>query len=165
MNKMYNWSFQINDNLVRIELSSELKKSLEPYIKKFSGILIPPKSEKDTLIVKFESNKIATQFISSFSEKYPNSFHLNNSWDICTSSNYEISFASLSKSPISISTLSNLSNSLFEDVNVISSLTKNEIKDIKININTCTCYFSFNILFSSSEEAKDFLEEFNYFKT
>lgn len=164
MVNIYNWSYQIENNFVRIIYVPELKKFLQSSIKNFCGVVMNTKMQDNELIIRFKDSKTVENFILAILEKYPNSFHLENLWDICKSSNSSLSFTSICDGNNSISELSKLANSLFTDCQVISLLTTNEITDIKINIDSSICCFTFDINFSSSDEAKIFLKEFNHFK-
>lgn len=164
MINLYDWSFQIENNLVRLEYSMQLKKYLESCIKQFGGILMPVKSAENDLIIKFKSSKVANDFILAMQKKYPNSFHLINNWDIGKSSKNALSFSSITKITNSFSELSDLISSLFVDFKVICSLTNKKPLDIQMNVDMTICYFTFSIDFSNNNECEDFLKDFNHFK-
>ena len=164
MINIFDWTFQIDNKLVRIEFTSPIEKYLQSSIEKFGGILLPVNLKENELIIKFQNNKVANDFISDILTKYPNIFHLNNSWDVCKTSNSLLNFTSICNGTNSIIELSKLINSLLEDCKTISSLTENELFNIEINIDATICCFTFNLNFSSYVEAEEFLKNFNRFK-
>ncbi len=164
MINIYDWSYEVDKNLVRIEFSGPIKTKLQSAIKKFNGQPMPVKTQPNEFIIKFKNTKVVDDFIKFTLEYYPNFFRLNNQWDITRSSESIISFTAMKESTNSISDLSKILNSFLADCDIISNLTKNELIDIQINVDATICYITFNIKFATDIEAKDFLKDFSKFK-
>lgn len=164
MINIYNWSYEVDKNLVRIEFSGNIKTKLQSAIKRFNGQPMPVKTQLNEFIVKFKNTKVVDDFIKFTLEQYPNCFHLNNNWDVTRSSENIISFTAMAESSNSISDLSKILNSFLTDCDTISNLTKNELVDIQINVDATIGYITFNIKFATDIEAKDFLMDFIKFK-
>ena len=130
MINVYNWSYEIDRNLVRIEFDLNLEKRIRICIKEFGGQLMPVKTNQNETIVKFKTNKVANDFIVSLYGKYPNSFHLNNEWELSRNSEFIVSFTSMHSGTVLVNELSELINSLFYDCKTISSLISTETSNL-----------------------------------
>ena len=164
MIKLYDWSFEVDKNLVRIEFNGNIRTKIQSAIKQFNGQPMPVKMQSNEFIVKFKNKKVVDDFINFILKQYPNYFHLNNNWDVTKSSESIISCTAIKESLHSISDLSEILNSFLVDCYTISNLVKNELEDIQINVDTAICYITFNIRFATDMEAKDFIEDFIKFK-
>ena len=164
MINIYNWSYEVDKNLVRIEYSGPIKTKLQSAIKKFNGQPMPVKTRPNEFIVKFKNTRVVNDFITFTLEQYPNFFSLKNNWDITKSSENTISLTAMKESSNSIADLSEILCSFLADSNTISNLTRNEIFDIQINVDATICYISFSIKFATDTEAQDFLMDFIKFK-
>ena len=103
MINIYNWSYEVDKNLVRIEYSGPIKTKLQSVIKKFNGQPMPVKTQHNEFIVKFKNSKVVNDFINFTLEQYPNFFSLKNHWDISKSSESRISLTEMEESSNSIS--------------------------------------------------------------
>ncbi|MBR0428354.1 MAG: hypothetical protein IJK18_09210 [Clostridia bacterium] len=164
MINVYNWSYQVDKSLVRIEFHDKMKLKLQSAIKKYNGQDMPIKTEQNEFIVKFKNSKVANDFIDYILQEYPNSFTLSNDWDIAKYAENILSLTAIREYSDSTSALEKIIHSLFSDCKIISSLTKYDISNVQISAESSLCYFSFIIEFKTSEDAQIFLDEFLNFK-
>lgn len=164
MINIFDWSYEVDRNFVRIEFSCPIKGKLQSAIKKFNGQLMPVKNQPNEFFVKFKNATIADEFLKFALEQHPNCFHLNNKWDVNISSENTLSFSTMKEGLNSISDLSKILNSFLDDCNTISNLTRNQLTDIQVNADTTLCYITFKINFTTGVESQNFLKDFIKFK-
>lgn len=164
MIKIYNWSYEIEKNLVRLELGCTIKTKVQNIIRQFNGQQLSIALGENVLIVKFKNAKVASDFVNYVISQYPNSFTLNNEWEVFKSSETTISFTSMQDSQGSLLSLSETIASLFADSITISNLTKSEVENIQVSADDDMCYLTFSIDFKSSDDVEQFLIDFYRFK-
>lgn len=164
MINIYNWSYEIEKNLVRIEFGCTIKTKIQNIIQQFNGQQLSIAMGENVLIVKFKNAKVANDFVNYVISQYPNSFHLNNEWDASKSSETMISFTSMQGSQRSLLSLSETIASLFADSITISNLTKSKVVGIQVSADEDMCYLTFSINFKSSNDVEQFLIDFHRFK-
>lgn len=164
MSNIYNWLYEIDKNLVRLEFGCTIKTKVQNIIQQFNGQQLSIAMGENVLIVKFKNAKVTNEFINYVISQYPNSFHLNNEWEASKSSETTISFTSMQGSQSSLLSLSETIASLFSDSIIISNLTKSKVVGIQVSADEDMCYLTFSINFDSSEDADQFLVDFYKFK-
>lgn len=164
MINIYNWSYEIEKNLVRIEFGCTIKTKVQNIIQQFNGQQLSIAVGENVLIVKFKNAKVANDFVNYVISQYPNSFHLNNEWEAFKSSETMISFTSMQGSQSSLLSLSETIASLFADSITISNLTKSKVVGIQVSADKDMCYLTFSINFKSSDDVEQFLIDFHRFK-
>ena len=164
MINIYNWSYEIEKNLVRIEFGCTIKTKVQNIVQQFNGQQLSIAVGENVLIVKFKNAKVANDFVNYVISQYPNSFHLNNEWEAFKSSETMISFTSMQGSQSSLLSLSETIASLFADSITISNLTKGKVVGIQVSADEDMCYLTFSINFKSSNDVEQFLIDFHRFK-
>lgn len=162
MINVYKWSSEIERNLVRIEFDFQIKKQILSHVQKFSGQVLPVKNADWTeIFVKFKNSKVAEDFLQSLHAEYPNSFHLENEWELSKKDDRIISFVAMHSSVGTIQVLSNVVSSLLHDCATISGIVNTELFNIQVSADETLCYVSFSVEFDTDIEATIFLKDFN----
>ena len=78
MINIYNWSYEIEKNLVRIEFGCTIKTKIQNIIQQFNGQQLSIAMGENVLIVKFKNAKVANDFVNYVKSQNHNSYHLNN---------------------------------------------------------------------------------------
>ena len=163
MINIYDWSYTIEKNLVRITFNQSLANKIIIVGNAFKAHLLTNiKSEENELYFALKNSLTANEFVASLIEKYPNSFTLKNNWDISQTANTTISFFCLVEANLSI--VEDIVVSLFNDFKVISSMTNGKISNFELNIDFSVGYMNFDIIFSTQDKAKNFIHDYNRFK-
>lgn len=163
MINIYDWSYAIERNIVRITFNQPLTNKVIAVANTFKAQLLTNiKGEKDELYFALKNALVANEFVTALTNKYPNSFTLKNNWDISQTASTTISFSCIVESKISI--LEEVVFSMFDDFKIITSMTNGKISNFELNLDSSIGYMNFNILFSNQDIAKNFIHDYNRFK-
>ncbi len=163
MINIYDWSYAIERNIVRITFNQPLTNKVITVANTFKAQLLTNiKGEENELYFALKNALVANEFVTALINKYPNSFTLKNNWDISQTASTTISFSCLVESKLSI--LEEVVVSMFDDFKIITSMTNGKISNFELNIDSSIGYMNFNILFSNQDKAKNFIHDYNRFK-
>ena len=163
MINIYDWSYAIERNIVRITFNQPLTNKVIAVANAFKAQLLTNiKGEKNELYFALKNALVANEFVTALTNKYPNSFTLKNNWDISQTASTTISFSCIVESKISI--IEEVVVSMFDDFKIITSMTNGKISNFELNIDSSIGYMNFNILFSNQDKATNFIHDYNRFK-
>lgn len=163
MINIYDWSYAIEKNIVRITFNQPLANKIIIVANVFKAQLITNiKREENELYFGFKNDIIANDFVTALVEKYPNIFTLKNNWDISQTANTTVSFSCLVDS--NISAVEEIVTSMFDDFKTITSMTNKKVSNFELNIDSSVGYMNFDIVFSTQDTAKSFIHDYNRFK-
>lgn len=163
MINIYDWSYDIEKNLVRITLNQPLTNKIILVANAFKAQLMSNiKCEENELYFGLKNALVANDFIAALTEKYPNSFSLKSNWDISQTANTTVSFSCIVDSNISI--VEDIVINMFDDFKTITSMTNKKVSNFELNIDSTVGYMNFDIVFSTQDDAKNFIHDYNRFK-
>ncbi len=163
MINIYDWSYAIEKNIVRITFNQPLANKIIIVANVFKAQLITNiKCEENELYFGFKNAIIANDFVAALVEKYPNIFTLKNNWDISQTANTTVSFSCLVDSNTSV--VEEIVTSMFDDFKTITSMTNKKVSNFELNIDSSVGYMNFDIVFSTQDNAKNFIHDYNRFK-
>lgn len=164
MINIYNWSYVIEKNLVRITFNCPLANKMIVVGKAFNATLLTNiKGNDNELYFSLKNNVIAYEFVNTLMAKYPNSFSLKNNWNISQTANFTVCFYCLIESNQNPTLIKDTVSSMFDDLKIISSITDRNICDFELNIDSSVGYMNFNIIFSTQNNARRFIKDYNQF--
>lgn len=163
MINIYDWSYAIEKNLVRITFNQPLANKIIIVANAFKAQLLTNiKGGENELYFALKNSLVASEFVTTLVEKYPNSFILKNNWDIFQTTSTTISFSCLVESKLNI--VEDIVVSMFGDFKIITSMTNGKISNFELNIDSSVGYINFDIVFSTQAKAKNFIHDYNRFK-
>ncbi|MCR5147193.1 MAG: hypothetical protein K6B70_07660 [Clostridia bacterium] len=163
MINIYDWSYDIEKNLVRIAFNQPLANKIILVANSFKAQLISNiKCEDNELYFGLKNALVANDFVTALIEKYPNSFTLKNKWDISQTANTTVSFSCIVDS--NLNDVEGIVITMFDDFKTINSLTNKKVSNFELNIDSSVGYMNFDIVFSTQDSAKNFIHDYNRFK-
>lgn len=163
MINVYDWSYDIERSIVRITFHEPIaNKIIQVAEAQKARLLTNVKCAENELYFGLRTSVAISNFITALAQKYPNSFTLKNDWDISQTDNSTVSFSCLVEPNMNI--IEDIVASMFDDFRFISSMTKRKTSNFELNVDGSIAYMTFDIIFSTQDEARTFIYDYNRFK-